>query len=95
MKHRSELCSFVGLLFPFFHVGVIFSSTSSTNTLGTQNHFNDMLGNKDLKFTYLVPSHEAWTNLQGKMASTWKVLFHGDFGYQVKHLNDLYHYIMD
>ena len=70
-------------VYHFFHVGVICPFISSTNTLGAQNHFNDMLENTDLNFTYLVPSHEAWTSLQGEMASAWKILFHGDFGYQV------------
>ena len=57
---------------------------SSTFTLGAQDHFNNMLDVKGSKFTYLVPSNEAWENIQGEMASTWKVLFNGDFGYQVK-----------
>ena len=60
-----------------------FELISSTYSLGAQNHFNAMLEKTDSKYTYLVPSNEAWKNLQGKMASTWKVLFHGDFGYQV------------
>ena len=42
-----------------------------------------MLEEKGSKFTYLVPSNEAWENVQGEMASTFKVLFNGDFGYQV------------
>ena len=58
---------------------------SSTFTLGAQDHFNNMLDVKGSKFTYLVPSNEAWENIQGEMASTWKVLFNGDFGYQVKY----------
>jgi len=59
---------------------------SSTFTLGAQDHFNRMLDVKGSKFTYLVPSNEAWENIQGEMASTWKVLFNGDFGYQTKQI---------
>merc|ERR1711978_333190 len=59
---------------------------SSTFTLGAQDHFNNMLDVKGSKFTYLVPSNEAWENIQGEMASTWKVLFNGDFGYQTKQI---------
>ena len=67
----------------FFHRFYLFFY-SSTFTLGAQDHFNNMLDVKGSKFTYLVPSNEAWENIQGEMASTWKVLFNGDFGYQVK-----------
>jgi len=59
---------------------------SSTYSLGKQDHFNRMLEKSDRKFTYLVPSNEAWKNLQRKMASTWKVLFQGDFGYQTEQI---------
>jgi len=59
---------------------------SSTFTLGAQDHFNKILEKTDQKFTYLVPSNEAWKNLQLKMASTFKVLFHGDFAYQTEQI---------
>ena len=66
---------------------MILSLNSSTFTLGAQDHFNKILEKTDQKFTYLVPSNEAWKNLQLKMASTFKVLFHGDFAYQVSQTN--------
>ena len=66
---------------------MILSLNSSTFTLGAQDHFNKILEKTDQKFTYLVPSNEAWKNLQLKMASTFKVLFHGDFAYQVSQNN--------
>ena len=60
-----------------------FQLSSSTYTLGAQDHFNNKLEETGSKFTYLVPSNEAWKKIQGEMASTFKVLFNGDFGYQV------------
>ena len=75
-KNCFALFNIILLISIYFH--------SSTFTLGAQDHFNNMLDVKGSKFTYLVPSNEAWENIQGEMASTWKVLFNGDFGYQVK-----------
>ena len=76
-KNCFALFNIILLISIYFH--------SSTFTLGAQDHFNNMLDVKGSKFTYLVPSNEAWENIQGEMASTWKVLFNGDFGYQVRY----------
>jgi hypothetical protein len=51
--------------------------------LGKQNHFNRMFKSKKEKFTYLVPSDQAWRNLHKSFATVHKILFMGDFAYQV------------
>ena len=58
--------------------------SSSVYSLGKQNHFNKMFANKKEKFTYLVPSDEAWRHLHKSFATVHKILFMGDFSYQVK-----------
>ncbi len=60
---------------------ILFSS--SVYSLGKQNHFNKMFTNKKEKFTYLVPSDEAWRQLHKSFATVHKILFMGDFSYQV------------
>jgi uncharacterized surface protein with fasciclin (FAS1) repeats len=59
---------------------------SNTFDLGTQEHFNEQLNNKDVKFTYLVPTDQAWQKLKTEYATAHKVLFMGDYYYQVHHL---------
>ena len=51
---------------------------SKTYQLGSQEHFNlnNGFNNSDLKFTYLVPTDQAWENLRtGDFASAYKVCF--------------------
>jgi len=61
---------------------------SKSYTLGTQEHFNLRNGfNKtDMKFTYLVPSDQAWEDVKKEHASAYKILFMGDFYYQAHHV---------
>ena len=53
------------------------------HSLGKQNHFNQIFQNKKEKYTYLVPSDQAWRNLHQSFATVHKILFMGDFAYQV------------
>lgn len=59
---------------------------SSVYTLGNQNHFNKMFNNSDEKFTYLVPSDQAWRDVHRSFASIHKILFMGSFAYQTQTL---------
>ena len=56
---------------------------SSVYSLGNQNHFNHLFNNTDEEFTYVVPSNAAWDEINDNMASAYKILFMGAFGYQV------------
>ena len=56
---------------------------NSVYTLGNQNHFNHLFNNTNEEFTYIVPSNEAWEEINEKFASVHKILFMGAFGYQV------------
>ena len=42
-----------------------------------------MFNNTGEKFTYIVPSDEAWSDVQRSFASVHKILFMGAFAYQV------------
>ena len=42
-----------------------------------------MFKDKKEKYTYLVPSDQAWRNLHKSFATVHKILFMGDFAYQV------------
>ena len=57
--------------------------SSSVHSLGKQNHFNQIFKSKKEKYTYLVPSDQAWRNLHQSFATVHKILFMGDFAYQV------------
>jgi len=60
-----------------------------TFELGNQEHFNINNGfNKsEIKFTYLVPTDQAWEQLKtGDFASAYKILFMGEFYYQTHHI---------
>jgi len=59
---------------------------SNTFNLGKQEHFNDQLNQSDLQFTYLVPTDQAWDILKKDFATAYKVLFMGDYYYQVHHI---------
>lgn len=59
---------------------------SKTYTLGKQEHFNDQLNKNDLKFTFLVPTDQAWEQIRKDYATAYKVLFMGEFFYQVHHI---------
>jgi len=59
---------------------------SNTFELGTQEHFNDQLNRSDVAFTYLVPTNQAWEKLQKQYATAYKVLFMGEYFYQVHHI---------
>jgi len=54
---------------------------SSTYALGQQNHLNDEF-KPDQKYTYLVPSNQAWEELNRKLTTVHKILFMGQFSYQ-------------
>ena len=56
---------------------------SSVFSLGNQNHFNHMFNKTEEKFTYIVPSNEAWEEINRQFASAYKILFMGAFSYQV------------
>ncbi|XP_065580845.1 fasciclin-1-like isoform X1 [Artemia franciscana] len=55
---------------------------SDSATLGSQSGFNLRLGDTNRKYTYFVPSNDAWLKIQRNHASTHKKLFMGGFGYQ-------------
>jgi len=55
---------------------------TKTFDLGNQEHFNDDFKNEEEKFTYLVPTDNAWEEVQQEMATAHKVLFMGEFFYQ-------------
>lgn len=57
---------------------------SSTNSLGHQEHFNRQFEDPEARFTYLVPTNQAWKDLDLKFGSVHKILFMGDFAYQVR-----------
>jgi len=59
---------------------------SKTFNLGRQEHFNDQLNSTDLKFTYLVPTDQAWGLIKKEFATAYKILFMGDYYYQVHHI---------
>jgi uncharacterized surface protein with fasciclin (FAS1) repeats len=62
---------------------------SKTYQLGRQEHFNLKNGfnNSNLRFTYLVPTDQAWESLRtGEFASAYKILFMGNFVYQTQHI---------
>jgi len=59
---------------------------SKTFHLGAQEHFNDQFKLEDIQFTFLVPTDQAWEQIQRDFASAYKVLFMGDFFYQVHHI---------
>lgn len=59
---------------------------SKTFDLGKQEHFNDQLKEGDIKFTFLVPTDQAWDQIKQDFATAYKVLFMGDFFYQVHHI---------
>jgi len=58
---------------------------SSTYALGQQNHLNDEF-QPDQKYTYLVPSNQAWEVLNQKLTSVHKILFMGQFSYQTNQI---------
>jgi len=59
---------------------------SKTFDLGKQEHFNDQLKGEDTQFTFLVPTDQAWDQIKNDFATAYKVLFMGDFFYQVHHI---------
>eukprot|EP00090_Calanus_glacialis_P012795 TRINITY_DN2142_c0_g1_i1.p1 TRINITY_DN2142_c0_g1~~TRINITY_DN2142_c0_g1_i1.p1 ORF type:complete len:616 (-),score=157.05 TRINITY_DN2142_c0_g1_i1:467-2314(-) len=59
---------------------------SKTFDLGKQEHFNDQLNKTELQFTFLVPTDQAWDQIKKDFATAYKVLFMGDFFYQVHHI---------
>ena len=42
-----------------------------------------MFNKTDELFTYIVPSNEAWEDINHQFASAYKILFMGAFAYQV------------
>ena len=46
---------------------------TKTFDLGNQEHFNDDFKNEEEKFTYLVPTDNAWEEVQQEMATAHKV----------------------
>ena len=48
---------------------------TKTFDLGNQEHFNDDFKNEEEKFTYLVPTDNAWEEVQQEMATAHKVCF--------------------
>ena len=48
---------------------------TKTFDLGNQEHFNDDFKNEEEKFTYLVPTDNAWEEVQQEMATAHKVGF--------------------
>ena len=48
---------------------------TKTFDLGNQEHFNDDFKNEEEKFTYLVPTDNAWEEVQQEMATAHKVFF--------------------
>ena len=46
---------------------------SKTFNLGKQEHFNDQLNDTDLQFTFLVPTDQAWDQIQKDFATAYKV----------------------
>jgi len=57
-----------------------------TFDLGKQEHFNDQLKDEEIQFTFLVPTDKAWEQIKKDFATAYKVLFMGDFFYQVHHI---------
>ena len=89
-----QKCSFVDYLID--HKFVLSSGTNSiltkqcyfrqTYNLGKQKGFNNWLGGNETKFTYFVPTDEAWLQLKYNHPSYLKTLTDGSNPYLTQHL---------